>query len=849
MPEEVRVPISDARDHSSYGAIAGSSRAPQKVRIRCGMLCCAKEKELITRAFQGPAEAPGLPGLQSYRVNVLGRMVEAVYEDPADPMDLVRRLNELFLGASIHETGDDDKSTPAEKCAEAVLTSPAFVVFVVQSLLWLVSFLFSARGMPSAAVWALLGITACGALALGSRILQRMAVAASHFDPNDKNGCAVSFAQALVAMFSPDMTSLMLIASVGALLIGQYTDAALLLWLFSAAQLLQSSVVAYAAAQVDSCGAQLPTQAYTYPSGEKIGLDSVRPGVTLLQVRAGEAVPVDGVVVEPTTEAFVDEKAVTGEARPILKHPGEGPESAVRAGALLVSGFMVVKATKSAESSFAATVQACVEEAASQRTQTQDVVDGFATVYTTVVLCAAGAFLAGALVDSTHSEQWVRSALLLIVLGCPCALVTASPIVHTCGIAAAANAGCLVKEANALDALGKVTRVTFDKTGTLTDGCFQVADLWVAEGMKDALRAVSALEATSNHPLAVAIVEHQVGCITEAVNREKMGGLKSLVTGKVETKEGQGVQANMQGFGNMRVGRAEYCMLPGGDPRLSASAVTTSGAPSRLWDTMGECTNPPDGVSKQQTLRRFVERRAAKSLVYAAVERPREGYFPVACFALHDRCREPGAFDAVEWLQGTSSGKLGVEVYLLSGDRAQVVEDVGELLGIRNRHAQLLPEDKMHAVQLLRTGGQLQSGSGLRLGHSGRAVHGVQTDVVLMVGDGINDGPALAAADVGWAMGAGGTALASQSAHVVQTHDDISVVPAAVQHGRNCRRIVVQNIVIAVAPKLTLGLLTVTGIWQAPLWSAVAADTGCLTLVLLNGMRALRWPSPPQLWA
>ncbi|KAJ9458701.1 Cadmium/zinc-transporting ATPase HMA3 [Diplonema papillatum] len=718
--------------------LKGSAKNVQKVRIRLHNLCCRMELKLIAAALDGK------PGVQSHEDNVLGRVCEVLYDSSMiTPAEIVVILNSYNLGASIKEksASDNQSNAPMTACCLEVLGMPLTHIFAAETALAVGSYVTGWSFLLSLAV-----VVGCGDLAL--KVWRRTL--------------------ALKAI-SLDMPTLIFTAAVGALKLGKASEAFAMLWLFAGSTLAEHAVLALARSKVEGCGDVLPRSAVLYDTGEEVPLSFLTEGSRIF-VRTGEAIPADGTVFKYS--GYVDESAITGEPNPKRKVIG----SEVVTGGVVQDGPLGITVTATPDQSLVAGIQQMVESAASTRTATHRLLDEFGHRYSVCIISAAAAVFLFSLVTGGDSTAALHRALVLLVLGCPCALVTAAPIVTTCGIAGSAKRGVLIKSARALEQLATVRSVCFDKTGTITDGRFSVVDDWTAsDASVDDVKKVIALEAASTHPLAMSIVSSFTGCMTEAV--EHLG--KTLALPKVDEfsiVEGVGVRGKVLGV-PVAVGNEKFLSQPGEAP-----------------------------VPVPEDLRRFIgeNRRQAKTLVFGVC-----GGAVVKAWTLFDTPRA-NSKEALSQLHS-----LNLLTAILSGDRTDVVRSVADTVFARSYHGDLLPKDKVLKI-----------------------IEYAKRGPVCFVGDGVNDAPALASADVGWAIGSG-AAMAASSADVVETRDDLTAVPATIQHSRKCHTLLKQNVAIAVGPKLFLAVYSIFATASTPLWLAVLFDSGCLLLVLLNGMRAL----------
>jgi Cd2+/Zn2+-exporting ATPase len=562
-----------------------------------------------------------------------------------------------------------------------------------------------------------------------------------------------------------DINVLMLIAVVGAMILGEWLEAAAVVWLFGISQWLEGWSLGRARRAIR----QLMTLAPQVASVRRedgvevdVPVESVRVG-DLVIVRPGSRVPVDGRVVRGYSA--IDQSPVTGESWPIDK----GPDDEVFAGTINGSGTLDVETTREASGSTVARIIALVEQAQAQRAPVQRWVDRFARRYTPAVVMLAALvavvppLLAGPAAGYDFTT-WVYRALALLVVACPCALVISTPVTIVAALTTAARSGILIKGGAHLERLGAVTCVAFDKTGTLTAGNIAVADVLAVDGATahGVLAAAAGLEHGSEHPIGRAIVAHA-----------------------------RAEQVHVTAGGDFRA-------LPGlGAEALVGTAAVLVGS-HRLFEDRRICS--PSLHAHVQV----VEERG-RTPVLVGIDG--EG---VGVLGLVDEMRAYGR----EAVAGLRSAGIR-HVALLTGDRDAVAKEIGDAVGVDEAHGHLLPADKVAHIHRLR-------------GKFGP---------VAMVGDGINDAPALAAADVGIAMGVG-TDVAIETADVALLSSDLTAVPHAVRLGRAAIGTIRANVAIALGLKLAFLVLAAGGF--ATLWMAVLADTGASLIVTANSLRLLR---------
>ena len=568
---------------------------------------------------------------------------------------------------------------------------------------------------------------------------------------------ALSAARAL----SLDINVLMLVAVAGAVAIGEWSEAAAVLFLFALAQLLETRSMERARHAIRALMQLAPAKALVRRGGAEVlvGVDGLAVGDTIL-VRPGEKIAMDGVVIEGASD--VNQAPITGESVPVEKLPG----SEVFAGTINGHGALDVRVTKLRPDTAMARIINLVEVAQAQRAPAQAFVERFARYYTPAVLVVAAAIaIVPPIAFAEPLVPWLYRALVLLVISCPCALVISTPVSIVSALASAAKHGVLVKGGVHLERTAAVRAVAFDKTGTLTTGRPEVVDVVPVNGAsaEEIVRLAAALEARSEHPIARAIHRYA-----------RAAGLAG--------NGAEGFQA-----------------LPGLGAEARVGATTVIVGSHRLFEERGLCSAAID--AKLQQL-------AALGRTPVLVARDRT---TIGIVALADATRASGA-EAVRRLR-----QEGIErIVLLTGDSNETARAVASELGMDEYRAELLPHDKVRAVADLRR----------RYGH------------VAMVGDGVNDAPALAAADIGIAMGAIGSDAALETADVALMSDDLEKVPYLVRLGRRTVANVKTNVAIALGLKAVFLGLAVAGL--ATLWMAVVADMGASLLVIGNGLRLLK---------
>ena len=597
-----------------------------------------------------------------------------------------------------------------------------------------------------------------------------------------------------VRAFSLGINFLMTVAVAGAVVIGEWPEAAMVAVLFAIAEKVEAYALDRSRGAIRGLMELAPDTALVWTEGsagcctsdgagsggdgvsdgaggrwEEVRASAVRVGQRF-RVRPGERVPLDGAVV--AGGSTVNQAPITGESMPVPKGPGDD----VFAGTVNERGALEVEATHRTRDTTLARIVRAVQQAQADRGQTQRFVDRFAEVYTPLVVVAAVLVAAGPpLLLGAPFLDWLYRALVLLVIACPCALVISTPVTVVSGLAAAARRGMLVKGGGFLESGHTLRAVALDKTGTLTEGRPRLTDVVpLARGLTEAeaLGLAARLDAPSEHPVAAALVE---------AHRQRGAGALGPVS-DFEAVTGRGVRGRIDGVG-YRLGNGRYAR---------ESGVATPALEARL---------------------EALEREGKTAVVLFARDGSAQDGGPgraLAVFGVADTPR-PTSVEAVGDLHA-----LGVTTVMLTGDNQTTADAVARAVGIDDARGGLLPEDKLAAVDDLRA----------RYGPVG------------MVGDGINDAPALAKADVGFAMGAAGTDTALETADVALMEDDLRRLPDFLRLSRRTARVLRQNIALALGIKAVFFGLAVVGV--ATLWMAVVADMGASLLVTFNGLRLLR---------
>lgn len=595
----------------------------------------------------------------------------------------------------------------------------------------------------------------------------------------------------LVSLVRGDLNinALMSIAVTGAVLLGHWPEAAMVMVLFAIAEHIEERSLDRARHAVERLMQVAPaTVSVQAGSGEWVQTPAVDVvSGSLLRVRPGERIGLDGHVVEG--RSFVDQAPITGESIPVQKEMGDR----VYAGTINGMAELQYRVDAVFRDTLLARIIHAVQQAQSTKAPTQRFIDRFARVYTPVVclISLAVAVVPPLLIPGAMWADWAYKALVLLVIACPCALVISTPVAIVSGLAAAARHGILIKGGVFLEQGRKMSWLALDKTGTLTQGepvLQQFALLDPAYDEAQCRRIAASLGARSDHP------------VSQALARSYKEDVQTVQDFRAIS--GAGVQGSLDGV--------TYTLAsPSGAAALALHDKSESGVSLRHE---GEEQTPASSVSSEDgahdkmmyphPIDLWQERGYTVTVLAVAGQL-------IAAFAVADSVRS-GSREAVSSLHA-----LGVRTVVLSGDNEAAVRHVAAEVGIDEAHGGLLPDDKLRILQ--------QYASKGRVG---------------MVGDGINDAPALASSDIGFAMGVMGSDIAIETADVALMDDDLRKIPQFLRLSRTTHAVLVQNISLALGIKLVFLVLTLAGL--GTMWMAVFADVGASLLVVANSLRLLR---------
>ncbi|MEK4385711.1 heavy metal translocating P-type ATPase [Solibacillus sp. FSL W7-1464] len=559
-----------------------------------------------------------------------------------------------------------------------------------------------------------------------------------------------------------DMNTLMTIAIIGAAVIGEWGEGAMVVILFAISEALERYSMDKARQSIESLMDIAPKEALIRRGTEEmmVHVEDIQVGDMMI-VKPGQKLAMDGTVIKGTST--LNQAAITGESVPVTKTINDE----VFAGTLNEEGLLEVKVTKRVEDTTLSKIIYLVEEAQAERAPSQAFVDKFAKYYTpAIVILAAVIAVLPPLFGGDWSE-WIYQGLAILVVGCPCALVVSTPVAVVTAIGNAAKNGVLIKGGIHLEETGHLKAIAFDKTGTLTKGIPAVTDIVTYRGNENELLTITAaIENGSQHPLASAIKR----------KAEENGlNFKGVVVEEFQSITGKGVKA--------KVNSDMYYV---GSPNLFEKTIR-NGIESSITEN----------ITRMQT--------QGKTVMVLGTEKE-----ILSLIAVADEVRDSSK-EVISKLN-----HMGIETVMLTGDNQRTAEVIGKQVDVSDIKADLLPEDKLYFIKKLREKHQS----------------------VAMVGDGVNDAPALAASSVGVAMGGAGTDTALETADIALMSDDLSKLPYTIKLSRKALVIIKQNITFSLAIKLVALMLVMPG-WLT-LWIAIFADMGATLLVMLNSLRLLR---------
>ena len=552
-----------------------------------------------------------------------------------------------------------------------------------------------------------------------------------------------------------DENFLMSIATLGALAIGELSEAVGVMLFYKIGEYLQDMAVGKSRKSITSLMEIRADYANLKVGSEIKVVNPEEVGIgDLIVVKPGEKVPLDGIVVEGSS--MLDTSAITGES--VLREVSKDEE--ILSGVINKNALIIIKVTKPFGESTVSKILDLVENASSKKAPTENFISKFSKYYTpAVVLIALGvAFIPPLVIPDASLREWMYRGLIFLVVSCPCALVLSIPLTFFSGIGLASKNGILIKGSNYLEALRHVDTVVFDKTGTLTKGVFKVTKIQSVDVTDDQLIEYAALaEANSNHPIAKSISSYY----NKKVDLNKIENYEEIAA--------HGIKIEYSG----------EIILAGNEKLMKSQNIE------------------------------YTPATEVGTVVYVAVDGSFKGYIVIS-----DELKD----DSIQAIKDLKTAGIK-EVVMLTGDNKKVADSIAASLGLDTVYSNLLPDEKVEKLEDIYIGK-------------------TEKEKVAFVGDGINDAPVLARADVGIAMGALGSDAAIEAADVVLMNDEPSKISKSIEIAQKTNKIVWQNIYFALAVKVFVMILGAGGV--ATMWEAVIADVGVALLAVLNAMRALR---------
>lgn len=724
---EALVAIKEAFKANNLDLKIRGNEGKETTQIRIQQMDCPTEEGLIRKKLNG---IKGVSGLQ---FNLMNRILTVSYPKGTLP-EIVAAIK------SLDYTPEVLKAEEKPKLSEFKPTKIAWWKYVLGIVIALGSEACEFAGLPE---WLSITLAVAAIALVGLGTYKKGFIAVRNLNFN--------------------MNALMAVAVTGAVLIGSWPEAAMVMVLFELSEAIEQLSLDKARGAIRSLLALAPQTARVERNGEFIEVPAkeVKIGDTLRAV-PGERLAVDGTVLSGHTA--IDQSPITGESMPVEKKPGDK----VFAGTINKNGMITYKAESDVDNSMPSRIIAAIESAQSSRAPTQRFVDSFAKIYTPTVFVIA--ILVGLIPPLfLHGDwlSWIYKGLTILVIACPCALVISTPVTIVSGLATAARRGILIKGGVYLEKGRTLQSMAFDKTGTLTKGkpaviVFENKNSDLSD--KEVLALATSLADRNDHPVSKAVSDYSASS-KEANKSKEVHGFFAV--------PGQGVIGEIDGIeyylGNIK--GLDRFHLNGNEVRAKVSELADNGY---------------------------------TPLIFASSEKIL-GYFGVA-----DSIKEYSV-EAISALKG-----LGIKTIMLTGDNEKTARQIAQKVGVERTRGNLLPEDKQSLVDNI-----------------------AKREVIGMVGDGINDAPALARADIGFAMGAAGTDTAIETADVALMDDDLRKLPEFIRLSKKTYSLLVQNIVIALSIKAIFFILTLMGI--GTMWMAVFADTGTCLIVVANGMRMLHW--------
>ncbi len=705
---------------------------------------CPAEESLIKAKFAG------MSGIDRLDFDLMKRIL-TIQHDPNILPDISAALISLDLGATrIDSTTNNNQSLLDTKIPWQKLTLAGVIALLAEISELLHKWPIAPFGIDINKL-SIHGVSIINSLSFSFAII---AILISGLTTYKKGWIAIR-------NFNLNINALMSVAVTGAVIIGQYPEAAMVMVLFNLAEAIEAKSLDHARNAIKNLLSLTPEYA-TFLNQEgrwqDVDIKQIKIG-SRVRVKPGERIALDGIVMQG--HSFINQAPITGESLPVEKNKGD----TVYAGTINESGSFEFEVTAEATHSTLARIIQAIEEAQGNKAPIQRFIDKFAQFYTPMIfLCAFLVAIIPPLYTNSNWIEWIYMALVILVIGCPCALVISTPVSIVSGMAAATKQGILVKGGQFLEQGRLIKWLALDKTGTITLGKPHQTDVVLLDDsteLNEIIAIAASVAARSDHPVSKAIADN---AISKGVTLYELSSFMAL--------PGQGVKGTFQ----------EQQWYLGNYRMLKQLNKNTTAIEELIFS-----------LEKQ-----------GKTVVGLVCDGKVKGLFAVA-----DTLKET-SIHAITELK-----KLGIKTIMLTGDNEYTAQSIANQLNIDEFKSNMLPEDKLVVIEALARKGK-----------------------VGMVGDGINDAPALAKADIGFAMAAAGTDTAIETADVALMDDDLNKIPRFIRLSKTTYAILIQNIALALGIKIIFLILTLAGF--ATMWMAVFADVGTSLLVIANGLRATR---------
>lgn len=731
-------------EYQAAKPILQAAAGQQLTRLRIEQMDCPVEEQLIRKRLSGQSQVVSL------QFNLMQRELDVLHSEGYQEK-LIKEINALGMQPVLIDA--TDSSSKAQTVVLAASSKKELGRISASVVLALVAEVGSWLGWSA---WLVIPLAILALVLTGGVVYKKGLIALKNRNLN--------------------INALMSIAVTGAVLLGEWPEAAMVMSLFALAEYIEAKSLDRARHAVDGLLALTPDEVAVL---DETGQWQQQPATqvlanSLVKVLPGGRIGLDGVVEQGRSS--VNQASITGESLPLEKTVGD----VLYAGTINGMGELQYRTNGRYDDSLLARIAISVQQAQQSKAPVQRFVDQFSQIYTPIVTAMALALaVLGPLFFGGTWFDWIYKALVLLVIACPCALVISTPVAVVSALATAAKAGLLVKGGLHLERARQLDYLAVDKTGTITAGMPTLQGQWVADEINSAeldqetiLRAGYALAIRSDHPASIALAQYP--------SPQMMSDVALLTPTEFTAMAGSGVTALINGE-NWRLGKLNWVLETPGLKDKSFAVWQES------WQEKGA------------------------SFVFLAKENQL-----LAAFAVADQIKE-GVVTAIADLQ-----QMGVQVEMLSGDNNYAVKHVADQVGIKYAQGELLPTDKLRIITE-RTQQHRCSG---------------------MVGDGINDAPALAKADIGFAMGVLGSDMAIETADVAIMNDDLAKIPYTMHLSTALHHILIQNISAALVIKAVFLVMAVLG--MATMWMAVFADVGASLLVILNSLRLLKKRSMPE---